>query len=499
MKDNFLVGEEAIKAVTSGVNKMANAVKQTLGAEGKLALMQSHSKYPSSSKDGVSVLRAIKLACPFESLGANTLLEASELMLQQVGDNTTSAIVLAQEMINSGMAVIESGYSHQQLKEEMQKRHLEVVEKLKKSAVPMKTFEDTLNIATISANGDKAMGTLIAKAFERVGNDGQINVEESDVTDVVFQEGMKINSGYFLPHFVTNTVQKTSVLKDVKMLIINGTILKTSDIADVVNQTKAEDKALLIVCDDVDDEVMRQLILAKLDEESPLKVCVVKSPSYGENKVNILEDLAVYSGGKVWDKKHSDSYTLGVAQKVIVSEDHTYIITDGIAEGVKERADELRAQKTNDELKNRLASIENNVAVIKISSSSTADLTEKKARLDDAIRAVKSTTKLGYITGGGISLLRLGKEHSSNKGEEVYNKSLCATFTQILKNGGVEANDVAPKLLQMFPEFGYNIRSKKIENFYETGVIDSVEIIIASLNNALTLTNTILSTNVLII
>jgi chaperonin GroEL len=251
MADNFLIGKEAQDKVVEGHNKMANAVKLTLGAQGKLALIKTYSKYPDSSKDGVRVLRELKLDCPFESLGAALTLEASEKMLELVGDNTTSAIVIAQELIKSGL---EDKRPYTEVIRSI-KSELEFLKTNLKKSAKKATKKDIENVATISANGDKEMGKLVAQAFNKVGSNGQISVEEGDVTELFFQEGLKVNKGWVLPHFITNTINKTVELRNVNVLVIEGAITAPQQISDVIVQTREQNRNLLLFCEDVDEAV----------------------------------------------------------------------------------------------------------------------------------------------------------------------------------------------------------------------------------------------------
>lgn len=487
--DNFLIGKEAQDKVVAGVNKMANTVKKTLGGQGKLALIRTHSKFPDLSKDGVRVLREIKLECPFESLGAAATLEASEIMLEEVGDNTTSAIVIAQSLIQSGL---EQDKPYTEVISDIKAGLVTITENLKKSARKA-TKKDIKSIATISANNDEELGSLIATAFNKVGKSGQINVEESDTTRLVFQEGMKVNKGWVLPHFITNTVNKTAELRDVNILVVEGAITTPQQISNVIMQTREQGHNLLLFCEDVDDEVMRLLIATHLNPEEPLKICVCHNPSFGENKKEVMQDIATYTQGAVWKKAYSDDYQLGFAKSVVVTEDNCFIIVDEVCEKVKVRTKEIEQQikiKSSENLVSRLAGINNNVAIIKIKGNSTSDVAEKKDRLDDAIRAVKSVSKFGFLPGGGLSLY-----NESLKKDSIWKNALQAPIKQILLNGGVELE----KVNCISSEVGYNVRTNQCENFYQTGILDSAEIIIKSIETASTLAITILSTDILII
>ena len=489
MMDNFLIGKDAQDKVVSGHNKMANVVKLTLGGKGKLALIKTYSKFPDATKDGVRVLKEIKLECPFESLGAALTLEASEIMLEKVGDNTTSAIVIAQALIKSGL---EQSTSYTEVIRNINSELEVLKDNLKKSAKKA-TKKDIQNVATISANGDIEMGKLISQAFNKVGKSGQINVEESDKTELIFQEGMKVNKGWVLPHFITNTIKKTVELKNANVLVVEGAITTPQQISSAVMQSKEQGHNLLIFCEDVDDEVMRLLIATHLNPEEDLKICVSHNPSFGENKKNIMIDIATYTNGIVWEKAYNDDYMMGFATKIVVTEDNCFINVETISEQVKIRTKEIEEQikvKSSENLTSRIASINNNVAIIKISGNSTADLSEKKDRLDDAIRAVKSVTKFGFLPGGGLSLY-----NESLKEYAVWKEALQAPIKQILLNGGVELNNI--KCLS--ESVGYNIKSDQCENFYESGVLDSAEIILTSLETASNLAVSILSTDILIV
>lgn len=487
--DNFLISKDAQDKVVTGHNKMANAVKLTLGGQGKLALIRTHSKFPDLSKDGVRVLREIKLECPFESLGAAVTLEASEIMLEEVGDNTTSAIVIAQALIQSGL---EQNKPYTEVISDIKLGLITITENLKKSA-KKSTKKDIKSIATISANNDEELGNLIATAFNKVGKNGQINVEESDITRLVFQEGMKVPKGWVLPHFITNTVNKTVEFRNVNILVVEGAITTPQQVSDAVIQSKEQGNNLLLFCEDVDDEVMRLLIATHLNLEDPLKICVCHNPSFGENKKEVMQDIATYTQGIVWKKAYNNDYQLGFARSVVVTEDNCFIIVDEVFAEVKVRTKEIEQQikvKSSENLVSRLAGINNNVAIIKINGSSTSDIAEKKDRLDDAIRAVKSVSKFGFLPGGGLSLY-----NESLKEDNVWKNALQAPIKQILLNGGIQLE----KIKCLSSDIGYNVRTNQCENFYETGILDSAEIIIKSLETASTLAITILSTDILIV
>lgn len=487
--NNFLIGKEAQDKVVEGHNKMANAVKLTLGGQGKLALIKTYSKFPDSTKDGVRVLKEIKLDCPYESLGAAVTLEASEIMLEKVGDNTTSAIVIAQSLVKSGL---ESKLPHTQIIGEIEVELTNIILELKKSAKKA-TKKDIKSIATISANNDKLLGNLISKAFNKVGKNGQINVEESDNTELVFQEGMKINKGWMLPHFITNTIKKTSELRNVNILIIEGAITTPEQISEAVIKTLKSGNSLLIFCEDVDDDVMRLLISRKLDEENPLKICVCNNPSFGENKKEIMQDIAIYTQGTIWKKSYNDDYKMGFAKNVLITEDNCFITVDEISEDIKIRTKEIEQQikiKSSENLVSRLAGINNNVAIIKIKGNSMSDMSEKKDRLDDAIKAVKSVSKYGFLPGGGLSLY-----NKSLKKDSIWKEALQAPIKQILLNGGFNFEEYSKYFTETS---GFNVQTGVIENFYKTGVLDSTEIIITSLETASSLAKTIISTNIII-
>jgi chaperonin GroEL len=487
--DNFLIGEEALNKVVQGHNKMADAVKITLGGQGKLALIKTHSKFPDSTKDGVRVLKEIRLDCPFESLGAARTLEASEIMLEEVGDNTTSAIVIAQELIKSALNLNKPHTEIiKEINTELNRINQELIKDSKKA-----TKNDIKNIATISANNDLELGDLISKAFNKVGKNGQITVEESEKTELIFQKGMKINKGWVLPHFITNTVNKTSELKNVNILLIEGAITSKEQIQPAVLKSRETGNPLLLFCEDIHESVMPLIVESHLNDNDPFRCCIVFNPSFGENKKNILKDIAIYTQGKVWEKEYNNDYIMGFAKNVTVGEDNCYIFVDEISEDVKLRTKEIEAQikiKSSENLISRLAAINNNVAIIKIKGNSMSDISEKKDRLDDAIKAVKSVSKYGFLPGGGLSLYSQSLNNNT-----VWKDALQAPIKQILLNGGIDLQNIKINLTN---SIGYNIVTNKYENFYESGILDSTAIVLKSLETASNLAITIISTNILI-
>lgn len=505
-------GPEAKEALIEGINIVANAVKTTMGAEGKTVIIRNKMGFnPHVTKDGVTVAESIELEDEYQELGARIAKAAARRTVDLVGDGTTTSTVIIQELVNKGVEKLaEQGISHVELREGM-----EIASQDIKSAIHSlkKTVGDkeAEQIATISANNDPVLGKIIADLYKKIGPDGTVDVQEGIASDttVDYIEGMSLDRGWALPHFITDNNTMTAVLEDTYVLIFDGKISSLPEIVEHVRRAQSEGLPLLIFADDVDEQVMTMLAKSKI--QGTFKVLVCMNPDFGVNRTKILEDLAVFTGGTVFTPKFSTSVELGFAKKVIADKDRTVVIApDTNSEAIAQRVETLSQQVVNsddkneiDKLNKRLSNLRNAVAVITVGGMNDLEVKERKDRIDDAVSAVKSALEGGYVAGGGSTLLYISKYKMRTKlkggqkeGYALMKEAIQKPFEQILLNAGLDKEKYA-KLINKYGK-GVNVKSRKIENLLDKGIIDSAKVVEVSLESAKSVAYLILQTDCII-
>ena len=518
---------EARESLKKGLDTLADAVKVTLGPLGRNVLLQKGMGAPHITKDGVSVAKEIHLEDTFENMGAQLVKEVSQRTADAAGDGTTTATVLAQAIAKKGFEFINDGTNPVYLKRGMDKAVEVVVSELEKQAVNV--GDKVEQIATISANGDEKIGKLIAEAFDKVGKDGVITVEESKGIDTYMEvvDGMQFDKGYLSTHFTTNHEKMTAVLENPYILLYDGRISNMNDILTLLEGVAQTSKPLVIIADDVEGEVLGTLVVNKL--RGALNVCAVKAPAFGDRKKEIMRDIAVVTGGTFITSEIGlklDETTLdmlGVAEKVVVSKDSTTIVNGaGSTEAIVERVTQIKTQiedSTSDydkeKMQERLAKLAGGVAVLYIGAGSEVELKEKKDRVDDALQATRAAIAEGVVEGGGIALLRTLKAVTEfantaeldvweEDGVDVIAYALSAPITQILLNAGQSPEDIISALHTHWivdggENLGYNARTEEFVDMFADGVIDPKKVTRTAIQNASSVVGMIMTTECMVV
>ena len=505
---------EAREALKSGLDTLANAVKVTLGPAGRNVLLQKGNG-AHITKDGVSVAKEVQLENPYMNMGVQLVKEVSQKTADEAGDGTTTATVLAQSIAESGFKLVEDGTNPVYLKRGMDKAVEVVVSELDKQSV--KVGDKVQQIATISANGDENIGTLISDAFDKVGKDGVITVEESKgiETSMEIVDGMQFDKGFLSTHFATNQEKMIAELENPYVLLYDGRINNMNDILTILEGVGQSSKSLLIIADDVEGEVLGTLVVNRL--RGALKVCAVKAPAFGDRKKEMMKDIATITGGtfvqpEIGQKLEDVTLDmLGVAEKVVVSKDSTTIVngagsTEEISErvqSIKTQIDDSQSDYEKEKMQERLAKLAGGVAVLYIGAGSEVELKEKKDRVDDALQATKAAMEEGVVEGGGIALLRtikevaklnLGNEAEQN-GVDVILSALESPFRQILINGGWDVEDGLGHL----DGKGFNAKDGTYVDMFEEGIIDPKKVTRTAIQNASSVVGMILTTECMIV
>ncbi len=513
--------ENAQKKILAGVNTLANAVKVTLGPKGRNVLIEKSYGPPLITKDGVTVAKEIELEDKFENMGAQMVKEVASKTNDDSGDGTTTATILAQAIYREGFKMLAAGHAPIELKRGIDKAVEIVVANLKKVARPVIGTKKIEQVATTSSNNDASIGEMIAKAMEKVGQDGVITVEEAKglETDVKFVEGMQFDRGYLSPYMVTDQERLEAVFENPYILLFNKKITVMKDMVPLLEGIARSNRPLLIIAEDVEGEALATLVLNKLS--GTIKVCAVKAPGFGDRRKDMLDDIAVLTNGTVVSEDLGMNLDttiiedLGQAAKVVVDKDNTIITGGKGAETrVKARMSEIRAQieKTTsdydrEKLQERLAKLSGGVAVINIGAATEIELKEKKDRIEDALNATRAAVAEGTIAGGGVALVRASLELVNLKGEnveqqagiEIVRRALEEPIRIIASNGGHEASVVIEKILSNSNiNFGFNALTDSYEDLIEAGVIDPVKVTRCALQNASSVASLLLTTNAMI-
>ena len=512
---------KAREALKKGVDQLSNAVKVTLGPKGRNVILDKKFGAPHITKDGVSVAREVELDDEFENIGAQLVKEVASKTNDDAGDGTTTATVLAQAIVTEGLRNVEAGANPMDLKRGIDKAVAKVVESIKEQSQEVgDDFSKIENVARVSANGDAKIGELIAAAMKKVKKDGVITVEEAKGTDthVDVVEGMQFDRGYISPYFVTNSEKMACEMEHPYILIYDKKISVLKDMLPILEQTAQSGRPLLIIAEDVDSEALATLVVNRL--RGSLKVCAVKAPGFGDRRKEMLEDIAILTGGLVISEDKGiklDGATmdmLGSAEKVTVTKENTTVVNGaGAKENIKERVAQIRTQIENtkstydkEKLQERLAKLAGGVAVLYIGAPSEVEMKEKKDRVDDALSATRAAVAEGIVPGGGVAYIRSidaleglkGENDDETTGIHIVKRAIEEPLRQIVNNAGLEGAVVVNEVRNGKGDYGYNARTEKYENLFETGVIDPAKVARIALENAASIAGMFLTTECVI-
>ncbi|MCS7053829.1 MAG: chaperonin GroEL [Ignavibacterium sp.] len=511
---------DARSALKAGVDKLAEAVKVTLGPKGRNVIIEKKFGAPTVTKDGVTVAKEIELEDPIENMGAQMVREVASKTSDVAGDGTTTATVLAQAIYREGLKNVTAGANPMDLKRGIDFAVSKVVEFLKSISKEVEGRNEIAQVGAISANNDKSIGELIADAMEKVGKDGVITVEEAKGTETSMEvvEGMQFDRGYLSPYFVTDAETMEAVLEDPYILIHDKKISSMKDLLPILEKVAQQGRALLVIAEEVEGEALATLVVNKL--RGTLKVCAVKAPGFGDRRKAMLEDIAVLTNGTVISEERgfklenaTISY-LGTAKKVVVDKDNTTIVEgSGKPEEIKKRINEIKAQieKTTsdydkEKLQERLAKLSGGVAVLKIGASTEVEMKEKKARVEDALHATRAAVEEGIVAGGGVALVRAisvlekleGENPDQTTGIRIVQKALEEPLRQIVNNAGLEGSVVLQKVKEGKDDFGFNAATEKYENLIKAGVIDPTKVTRTALENAASVASLLITTEAVV-
>ncbi|HCZ06410.1 MAG TPA: chaperonin GroEL [Thermotogae bacterium] len=514
--------EEARRALERGVDKVAEAVKVTLGPKGRNVVLEKSWGSPTITNDGVSIAKEIELEDKFENLGAQLVKEVASKTNDVAGDGTTTATVLAQAMVKEGLKNVAAGANPILMKRGIEKAVSKAVEEIKKLSKKLSTRDDIAHVAAISANNEE-VGELIAEAMDKVGQDGVITVEDSKTmeTFVEFTEGMQFDRGYISPYFVTDAEKMEVVLKEPYILITDKKLSAVKPLIPILEKVAQAGKPLLVIAEDVEGEALSTLVLNKL--RGTLESCAVKAPGFGERRKAMLQDIAILTGGTVISEEvgltleNADLNDLGRAGMVRVKKDDTIIIDGkGDPQKIKDRIAQIKKQieMTTSEyeketLQERMAKLAGGVAVIKVGAATETELKEKKHRIEDALSATRAAVEEGIVPGGGVALLRAMKaveelektlDGDEKIGASIVRKALEIPIRQIAENAGVDGAIVVDKVLSNDdPAYGYDALRNEYTNMFEAGIIDPAKVTRSALQNAASIASMLLTTEVLVV
>ena len=519
---NITYGDEARQQILRGVNKLADAVKVTLGPKGRNVVIEKKFGSPTITKDGVTVAKEIELENPLENMGAQMVREVASKTSDVAGDGTTTATVLAQSIYREGIKMVTAGHNPMEIKSGIDiavKKAVESINSLKKAV----DAKDIGHVGTISANGDIEIGEIIAKAMEKVGKDGVITVEEAKGLETTLEivEGMQFDRGYLSPYFVTDAERMEAVQENAKILIFEKKISSMKDLLPILEQVAKQNRPFLIIAEEVEGEALATLVVNKL--RGTLHVCSVKAPGFGDRRKAMLEDIAILTGGKMISEdlgiklENVKWEDLGEAKKITVDKDNTTILVDTNdkkrKEAISGRVKQIRAQieeTTSDydreKLQERLAKLVGGVALIKVGAATETEMKEKKARVEDAMHATKAAVEDGIVPGGGVALLRAIEAVATIKekgdvqvGIDIVKRALEEPARQIINNAGKDEGSVVVKeLKEKGGNFGFNAATEKIEDMLKAGVIDPAKVTKSALQNAASIAGLMLTTEAMI-
>jgi chaperonin GroEL len=521
MAKRITYSEDARQAILRGVNKLADAVKVTLGPRGRNVVIEKKFGSPTITKDGVTVAKEIELKDEMENAGAQMVREVASKTSDMAGDGTTTATVLAQAIYREGIKNVTAGANPMDVKRGIEIAVRAAVDSIDKLAKPVEG-KDIAHIGTISANSDDEIGSIIAQAMEKVGKDGVITVEEARGLDTVLEvvEGMQFDRGYLSPYFVTDPERMESVLENAKILIYEKKVSSMKDLLPILEQTARQGKPLLIIAEDVEGEALATLVVNKL--RGTLNVAAVKAPGFGDRRKAMLEDIAILTGGKLISEdigvklENVKWEDLGDAKRVTIDKDNTTLVTDtddksrkdviaGRVKQIRGLIDDTTSDYDREKLQERLAKLVGGVAVIKVGAATETEMKEKKARVEDAMHATKAAVEEGIVPGGGVALLRaiaaveaVKAEGDVKVGVNVIRRALEEPFRQIVFNAGKEAAVLLNEIKIKGGNWGYDAREDKVVDMIAAGIIDPAKVTKQALQNASSIAGLMLTTEAII-
>ncbi|MFW2374603.1 MAG: chaperonin GroEL [Gammaproteobacteria bacterium] len=512
--------DDARSRMVKGVNILANAVKVTLGPKGRNVVLEKAFGSPTVTKDGVSVAKEIELEDKFENMGAQMVKEVSSQTSDVAGDGTTTATVLAQAIVREGMKSVSAGMNPMDLKRGIDKAVIAAVEELKKISKPCSDNNAIAQVGTISANSDKDVGDIIAKAMDKVGNEGVITVEEGtsleNELDIV--EGMQFDRGYLSPYFVNNQQSMSAELEDPYILLFDKKIANIRELLPVLEGVAKAGKPLLIIAEDVEGEALATLVVNTM--RGIVKVAAVKAPGFGDRRKAMLQDIAILTGGQVISEEVGLSLEkttledLGSAKKVSITKETTTIVDGaGKAEDINARVEQIRGQAeeaTSDydkeKLQERLAKLAGGVAVIKVGAATEVEMKEKKDRVDDALHATRAAVEEGVVPGGGVALIRactaivglIGDNHDQDVGIAIAKRAMEEPLRQIVSNAGEEPSVILNRVAEGTDNFGYNAASEEYGDMIDMGILDPTKVTRTALQNAASVAGLLITTECMV-
>jgi chaperonin GroEL len=517
----MLFDQRACESVREGLSKLAAAVKITLGPTGRNVLLQKSWGAPRVTKDGVTVSKEIELAEPFENMGAKMVNEVASKTGDVAGDGTTTAVVLAEAIFKEGLRNVTAGANPTLLKRGIDRAVEIAVEQIAKMSIKIKGSDDIAKVGTVSANGDEAIGKMLAEAMEEVGSEGVVTIEEgkSFETEKHVVEGMQFDKGYISPYFITNTTEMEAVLEDPYILIFEKKISSIRDFIPLLEKIVTASKPILIICEDVEGEALAALVVNRL--RGIMKCCAVKAPGFGDRRKAMMGDLAAVTGGEFISEdrglklENLELSQLGRAKKVTIDKDNTTIIEGAGKKGdIKARADQIRAQieKTTsdydrEKLQERLAKLTGGVAVIRVGGATEIEVKERKDLVDDAFHATRAAVQEGVVPGGGVALLRCiepiknaakNAEGDERTGMMIIAHALQYPTRQIAENSGKDGAVVVDEILEGKGAFGYDARRDEFTDLVKAGIIDPAKVVRTALQNAASVSGVLLMSNVMI-
>ena len=519
MAKQIVYSETGRMHLKAGVDKLANAVKVTLGPKGKTVVISKKFGSPTIIDDGVTIAKEIELENEFENMGAQLVREAASKTNDIAGDGTTTATVLTQAIFNEGLKNITAGANPTYVKKGIDKAVKAIVAELKKMAKPVKTKEEKEQIATISAN-DKVVGALIAEAMEKVGHEGVITVEEGKTsnTELDVVEGMQFDRGYVSPYFVTDSERMECVLEDAAVLITDKKISAMNDLLPILEKVVQMGKPLAIICDDLEGEPLATLVINRL--RGNLKVCAVKAPGFGDRRKEMLQDIAILTGGQVVSEERgmkldkADISMLGRAKRIVVDKENTTIVDGaGDKDEIKARTGQIRKQiedTTSDydreKLQERLAKLSGGVAVIRVGAATETEMKARKSKIEDAKNATKAGVEEGLLPGGGTALIRASKALDGVKtlnddeatGVNIVRRAIYAPLRTIAENAGADGSIVVDKILNSSDEIGFDADTLEYVDVLKAGIVDPCKVTRTAIENAASIASTLLTTDCLI-
>jgi len=519
MAKTIAFDQEAREAIRRGVSKLARAVKVTLGPKGRNVILQKSFGSPTVTKDGVTVAKEIDLEDVYENMGARMVREVASKTSDVAGDGTTTATVLAEAIFNEGLKAVVAGCNPVQMKQGIEKAVSDISEKLTKMSIKIKEKSEMANVASIAANNDREIGTLLADAMEKVGKDGVITVDEgkSLSTETEWVEGMQFDRGYLSPYFVTDPNTMEAVLENPYILVYEKKLTQIKELVPLLEAVVQQSRPLLIVSEEVEGEALATLVINKL--RGTFHCCAVKAPGYGDRRKAMMEDIAILTGGQAIFEalgvklENLTLNDLGRAKKVIIDKDNTTIIEGaGKTEDIKARIAQLRREidvSTSDydreKLEERLAKLSGGVAKVNVGGATESEVKEKKARVEDALHATRAAVQEGILPGGGVALLRAasqvkpeGLSHDEEVGYNIVLRSCRAPLTMIAENAGEDGGIVCERVVESKGNQGYNALTNQYEDLVKAGVIDPTKVTRTALANAASVATLLLTSDALI-